>query len=351
MTNVFGYSCDPGGLCQPDNGTCDCTATGAQRTCQLSNTIGTCLGFETCDPGVGWVGCTAALPTVEDCDGLDNDCNGFIDDGLPQQQVCANKNGFGECAGFAQCYGSAGWVCLADTPEAETCDFKDNNCDGVVDEGFVDSDGKYSSVDHCGTCNSPCGDVFPNSLVEVCDTSSAVPQCIIDSCEEGFLKLTEFQCLEIPDVACYRVPDANCLDPRAQPWTAGASVSNPAIMGCVDGTFCSGGLCFPTPTHVGQKMTVLNVRARCEQVEHFGFETCDGALGWGECDALPPKRNQMGKTTTDLSEVMDFRSISRVNTNQFGSCDGQAVVSGAGWVCQAPAPEAKTAITWTTVRW
>ena len=280
-----GYSCDGDGICQPDNGTCDCTeaSAGAQRACQATNDIGTCIGFETCDPSVGWIGCTAEEPTEEDCDGADNDCNGLIDDGLPSQQVCAKKNAFGECAGFAECYGAAGWVCLADTPEPETCDFQDNNCDGSIDEGFVNDAGKYASADHCGTCNNPCGEVFPNSLAEICDDSSAVPQCIIDTCEDGFLKLTDFQCLEIPDVACSPcASDANCFGSTCAPLDGGNFCLQDCDNGsCADGYFCSGGLCLPdtgtctcNPENDGSKRScfIENDIGLC-----YGFETCDGS--------------------------------------------------------------------------
>jgi hypothetical protein len=51
-----------------------------------------CQGFETCDPRLGWVGCTALEPSVEICDGIDNDCNGVADDNprMPSEE-CYNE--------------------------------------------------------------------------------------------------------------------------------------------------------------------------------------------------------------------------------------------------------------------
>jgi len=54
----------------------------------------------------------------EDCDGIDNNCNGIADEGL------ADADGDG----------------TADCVDVETCDGVDNNGDGVVDEGFPDDD-------------------------------------------------------------------------------------------------------------------------------------------------------------------------------------------------------------------
>jgi hypothetical protein len=56
---------------------------------------------------------------AEDCDGLDNNCNGIADEGLPDSD--------GDM--------------VADCVDEETCDGVDNNGDGVVDEGFADDDG------------------------------------------------------------------------------------------------------------------------------------------------------------------------------------------------------------------
>jgi hypothetical protein len=55
---------------------------------------------------------------AEDCNGIDDNCNGVVDEGLPD----ADRDGTADCL------------------DSETCDGVDNNGDGVVDEGFADSD-------------------------------------------------------------------------------------------------------------------------------------------------------------------------------------------------------------------
>ena len=345
-----GYACDGDGICQPENGTCDCTESsdGAQRACQQTNDIGTCLGFETCDAGQGWIGCTASEASVEDCDGVDNDCNGLVDDGLPSQQVCAKKNGFGECPGFAKCYGAAGWVCLADTPEAEVCDFQDNNCDGNIDEDFVNEVGKYASAEHCGTCNNPCGEVFPNSLVELCDDGGGVPQCIVDTCEDGFLKLTEFQCIEIPDVACAPCgSDANCFGASCSELDGGSFCLVECDEGsCSDGYFCSGNQCIPTTGTCTCSPESAGAKRSCFEENNvglcYGFEECDPVTGWGACDAIPAQGELCNGLDDDCNGFVDDglpASQDCEATNGFGTCEGSAACYGTlGWFCQSPQP-------------
>ncbi|MBI4847666.1 MAG: choice-of-anchor D domain-containing protein [Nitrospirae bacterium] len=74
---------------------------------------------------------------VEACDGIDNDCNGLVDDGItPATTTC----GIGACAstGVQQCTnGKLIDTCELYAPTAEVCDGRDNNCDGQVDEGCL----------------------------------------------------------------------------------------------------------------------------------------------------------------------------------------------------------------------
>jgi hypothetical protein len=156
------------------------------------------LGEETCSSGE-WIDCTAApLPqhygnscsvgigecarigtrqcsgdcsvepaqsSDEICDNLDNDCDGATDENLTQDcsnacssgvETCSEGTwinctaaplpqhygkscsvGVGECkrTGTIQCNMSCSAV--PGPPSAEICDYKDNDCDGMTDEGFT----------------------------------------------------------------------------------------------------------------------------------------------------------------------------------------------------------------------
>ncbi len=116
-----------------------------EKTCGISG-VGNCvLGIESnyCEDGeyTGWLDCNAIFPSLEICNGLDDDCNGLVDEGGTLEQSCG-ITGAGECTlGFEFKYCISGeyseWVgCKAILPVLETCDYLDNNCNGAVDENF-----------------------------------------------------------------------------------------------------------------------------------------------------------------------------------------------------------------------
>ncbi len=84
--------------------------------------------------------CRTSEGAIEICDGLDNDCNGVVDDPdrvVPPPEVrCLDR---GVCRGVAPTCVDAGWTCAygEDYELNETrCDGGDNDCDGRVDEAF-----------------------------------------------------------------------------------------------------------------------------------------------------------------------------------------------------------------------
>ncbi len=135
--------------CLPDTGSCICSfgIDGAAEACSVTNELGKCFGERFCNGAAGWSECNAKTPAAETCDGTDEDCDGQVDEGL-QPTACSKSNENGECLGTLTCDGPNGWVCDAPTPLPEDCDGLDNDCDGIADDGLGDQPELCDGVDN-----------------------------------------------------------------------------------------------------------------------------------------------------------------------------------------------------------
>ncbi|MEZ4265951.1 MAG: MopE-related protein [Myxococcota bacterium] len=105
--------------------------------------VGACAktGTSSCVNGTVLQNCNAGTPAANDtsCNGIDDNCNGSTDEGyVPVATSC----GVGGCAksGLSSCVGGAVQQnCTPGTPAANdtSCNGKDDNCNGVTDEGYV----------------------------------------------------------------------------------------------------------------------------------------------------------------------------------------------------------------------
>ena len=85
----------------------------------------------------GQVQCTQTVqPSAEQCNGLDDDCDGGTDEGNPDGGGACNTGNAGICAaGIDQCQNGGIQCQQINQPTGETCNGLDDDCDGATDEG------------------------------------------------------------------------------------------------------------------------------------------------------------------------------------------------------------------------
>jgi hypothetical protein len=263
---------DPGG-----GGKCANGPTGGACVQGINHCTGPCVNQPDGCTGTDSVSCIGYIgPTPEQCDYVDNDCDGNIDEDLTSLGSCGTSN-VGECKfGALQCVDNsatmtANLVCVgAVGPQPEICNNKDDDCDGMIDEDF----NLNTDPLHCGSCTNVCGAGLTNGGNANWACTSGV--CVIASCKAGYHN--------------------NNGDPT-------------------DG--CEFGACFPS---------------------NSGIEVCDGVDN--DCDGVIDEQAGIGSAPAICSQLGEcsgtVASCPCMNTPDTGCLGGTCVTScamPAGWEC------------------
>jgi hypothetical protein len=262
--------------------TCPCTQTSVglalSTDCVLSSAEGSCPGVRTCTE-TGLTACSASTPEAETCNGLDDDCDGQVDEDTCDDSNPCTKDGcdadigcvsqplsgtpcddgdncsIGDACSEGACLGKA-VICQDGNP----C--TDDVCDPVAGCSFPNNSLPCSDSDPCtfgDTCQDgacapgvlvTCEDYNPCTVDGCSETSGCTHQAVDGACDDGNPCTLSESCV---DGKCVAAKPKDCndgnpctddwCDPSAgckhQPNSAACSDDDP----CTSGDTCAAGIC------------------------------------------------------------------------------------------------------------
>jgi hypothetical protein len=161
--------------------TCPCTGdqtqscyTGPARTAG----VGRCrMGEQQCENGQFGACAGSITPGTERCanTGADDDCDGVVDDVFAVGFFCVENGNRGLCRYGVNVCDDGVLICdtLAPRPTENSCDGLDEDCDGRVDEAFP----LATDEANCGACGTRCGAGTTCCAGGCRDTGSDVQHC------------------------------------------------------------------------------------------------------------------------------------------------------------------------------
>jgi len=133
--------------------------------------------FEGCPDGYTCAADPSGMDPLERsafCVPLSRSCQCPDEVEMPFTFACEVRPG---CVGTAECRAGEVSECVAGE---ELCGGDDDDCDGTIDEGFVDERGAYSlDVHHCGACGRDCTRDEGASVPLDCGGDPFAPSCVV----------------------------------------------------------------------------------------------------------------------------------------------------------------------------
>jgi hypothetical protein len=200
--------------CLAESGVCPCTsksvALALMTPCEISNESGTCIGKRVCTE-TGLSDCDAALPADEVCNGLDDNCNGTLDE--PKEfdgnfaNLCTDDNDCTQdtCNGETGCSHTA--LNAGECKDLDACTVGDHCEQGVCIGNPVTCD----DDNPCTTdaCDGAGGCLFENNIA-TCDDDD--PCTVADQCKDGVCTGYAVNCSCQTDDECMAIDDDNACN-------------------------------------------------------------------------------------------------------------------------------------------